>query len=235
MALPPLVIDVETVGVDWESLPPDIQQYLLDRVRTEEERRNVPGQLALHPATGRVIAIGMWRPDEDRGGVLIEGEGCKWTNFEGGAKVFRGSEENLLREFWRYISERAGTIITFNGRRFDGPFLMLRSAFLSVEPTRNLVPYRFSFREHCDLAEVVTFFGARPLESLHFWCRQFGIKSPKNEMNGSRVGEVYRQGDLDRIARYCLGDAKSTAELYKRLKPLITLMEKTAPGYGTLL
>ncbi|HEX6989785.1 MAG TPA: ribonuclease H-like domain-containing protein [Bacillota bacterium] len=282
----PLVFDIETVGLGWEALAPDVQDYLLERARNDEERAAVPQRLALHPGTGRVVAIGLWRPEEDRGGVLVaddaaggregdagvrrDGDGAGrrdgdaasgrngdgagraehadagvrtdhgdasadggdptapgWVPFEDGALIYRGPETRILEEFWRYVEEGAGTLITFNGRGFDGPFLMLRSAILGIAPSRNLVPYRYSLKDHCDLAEVLTFYGVRKRDSLHFWCRQFGIPSPKDSMDGSGVEQAFRQGRLDDIARYCLQDVRATAELYRRLQPLIALLERS--------
>ncbi len=104
---------------------------------------------------------------------------------------------------------------------------MLRSAILGVDPSRNLVPYRYSFREHCDLAEVLSFWNARQANgTLDFWCCQFGIASPKSETHGSDVAELYKAGRLEDIGRYCLGDARATGQLYLRLKPMIKLLER---------
>lgn len=236
----PLVIDIETIGVDWEDIDEDIQTYLLNRSRSPEDRKKVPGRLGLNPGTGRIVAIGMWRPDENKGGVLLEHTGHgpadggeapegfgRWEPFEEDAMVYRHNEAGILQEFWRYLKEGVGTIITFNGRSFDGPYLMIRSAILGVAPTRNLIPYRYSFEEHCDLAEVLSFFRASPLYSLEFWCDRFGIPSPKGDMDGSQVGEAYRQGGHDEIGRYCLQDVQATAALYHKLKPLIAVARQS--------
>jgi len=130
------------------------------------------------------------------------------------------------------VSQHAGTLVTFNGRSFDGPFLMIRSAILGVTPTRNLVPYRYSFQDHCDLAEVLSFYGVRQRNSFLFWCHQFGIASPKQAMDGSAVGAAYREGRIDDIARYCLADARATAELYRQLEPMIAVMDGRAAAGG---
>lgn len=227
MAYGPLAYDIETVGLDWDSLAPQVQAMLLAKARTDEERSQVPERLALHPGTGRIIAIGLWRPEENRGGVLIEGPSAGWRSFEEGAMIFSGSEREILQEFWRFVSN-ASTLVTYNGRSFDGPYIHIRSAILGVAPSRNLVPYRYSFKEHCDLAEVLTFYRARPMDSLAFWCHQFGIASPKEEMDGGDVAEMYALGETEAIARYCLRDAKATAELYMRLKPLIHVLDPGA-------
>ena len=234
MARGPLAFDIETVGVDWESLHPEVQEILLKRARTDEERAEVPERLGLHPGTGRIVAIGLWRPGDDRGGVLVEGPSAGWRPFDAGtgtsgkAMIFRGSEREILEEFWRFVGANASTLITYNGRGFDGPYIHIRSAMLGVAPTRNLVPYRYSFRDHCDLAEVLTFYRARPMDSLAFWCHQFGIASPKEEMDGGDVAEMYALGELDTIARYCLRDARATAELYRKLEPLVHIMDPAA-------
>ena len=230
MSLSPLAIDIETVGLEWEDMDEEVRNYLLGRGKKDQSKEDVIARLPLSPGTGRIISIGMWRPEEEKGGVLLESAGDdspeEWAELAEKSMIYRGSESDILTEFWRYVSRGVGRLITFNGRSFDGPFLMLRSALLGIEPTRSFSPYRYSFRRHCDLAEVVSFFGARKLESFDFWCRQAGIESPKAEMDGSEVGKAYSEGKIDKIGRYCLRDARATAELFNVLAPVINAMEK---------
>ncbi len=231
MSLSPLAIDIETVGLEWEDMDKEVQSYLLNRGKKGATKEEVINRLSLSPGTGRIISIGMWRPKEEKGGVLLEKPGngdkpAEWAEFSEEAMIYRGNETEILSEFWRYISQGVGRLITFNGRSFDGPFLMLRSALLDIEPTRSFSPYRYSFTRHCDLAEVVSFFGARRLESLDFWCRQAGIESPKAGMDGPEVGTAYRKGKIEEIGKYCLRDAQATAELFNVLEPVIDSMEK---------
>lgn len=231
MSLSPLAIDIETVGLEWGKMDEEVRTYLLNRGKKERTKEEVINHLPLSPGTGRIISIGMWRPKEEKGGVLLESseDGDKpveWAELSEETMIYRGSESEILTEFWRYISQGVGRLITFNGRSFDGPFLMLRSAVLGIEPSRSFSPYRYSFTRHCDLAEVVSFFGARRLESLDFWCRQAGIESPKTEMDGSEVGTAYREGKIEEIGKYCLRDARATAKLFNVLEPVIDSMQK---------
>lgn len=227
-----LALDIETAGRNWDDFDEEVKQYLAKSAETEEEYEQVKSSLALNPGTGRIIAIGLWRPEENEGGVLVEDEAAEkphrdqWTDFQQDSSIYRGSETEILKEFWELVQKHAGRLITYNGRAFDGPFLLLRSALLEVQPTRNFVPYRYNFNQHCDLAEVVSFYRTRRLETLDFWCRQAGIKSPKGELEGSQVPQEYQEGKIDKIASYCLQDAKATAELYKVLQPIVTIMDK---------
>lgn len=225
------VVDIETVGTPWSSIDEKTREYLLGRAATEAEREAVPRRLGLAPGTGRIIVIGMLNVSAgDKGGVFVEGRGKGW--WDGGPddfKRFDGDEAELLAEFWRMIGSNAARIVTFNGRGFDGPFLMIRSALHGVAPTVNLAGYRFAVNPHCDLAEVLSFHGAvRGNFGLDYWCRRFGITSPKEEgLDGSRVQEYYENGRLEEIVSYCARDVVATAELYKRLQDtLVPLFER---------
>ena len=222
----PVALDIETVGRDWSMLAVEVQNYLLERARSDERGEQVPNRLGLHPGTGSVVAIYLWYPDKDRGFALVEGDAPGWSDWNTNGRIFRCSETAILREFWKVIADSCGTVVIFHGRPFDAPHLMLRSAILAVEPTRNLLPYRYSLQEHCDLADVLSFWNARRIDgNLDFWCRQFGINSPKADIQGGDVAALYKDRRLEDIARYCLGDARAIARLYFRLKPILKLLD----------
>jgi hypothetical protein len=75
-----------------------------------------------------------------------------------------------------------------------------------------------SARSATSTFEVLTNFERYRRGTLEFFCEIFGVTSPKNGINGSKVGEYFKQGRLDEIAHYCLADCKATGELYQRLK-----------------
>src|SRR5712692_4243886 len=108
-----MVLDIATIGQDWDSLAPSVQTYLLDRAKSESKREEVPEKLGLHPGTGRVVAIATWYPEEDRGNVLLEGNAAPWATLEPDVKIFWGEEKDLLREFWDLVKENCSPIITF--------------------------------------------------------------------------------------------------------------------------
>ena len=218
------VVDIETVGERWDDLDERTRDYLLARASNDAEREAVPRRLGLPPGTGRVIVIGMVNVRTGQGGVLVEGAHRDWSQSSiAGFKRFDGAEGELLGQFWKMLETQAGRVVTFNGRGFDGPFLMTRSAILGVRPTRNLVGNRFRLDEHCDLADVLSFNGAvRTNYSLDYWCRRFGITSPKEEgIDGSRVQDAYEAGRLEEIVAYCARDVIATAELFRRLEKTV--------------
>jgi len=212
-----VVFDIETLAVPLESLDEQQQEYLLRFAKTEEERADAIQKLSLTPFTAQVIAIGMINPDSNQGKVFFQSDQKEpYLSEDGLVEFVPGSERLILESFWKAIA-RFDQFITFNGRTFDCPFLLLRSTILDVKPTRNLMPKRYSADESCDLMEQLTFYGAFRRFNLDFYCKGFGIKSPKSEgLTGLDLGPLYHAGRYKEIAEYCLGDVRATGQLFHR-------------------
>jgi predicted PolB exonuclease-like 3'-5' exonuclease len=131
-------------------------------------------------------------------------------------------EVELLTAFWE-VARHYESIITFNGRGFDVPFIYLRSALLNVPITRkDWLGYRYQTEPHCDLAEQFTFYnvsgreGAAKRFNLDFYCKAFGIESPKaGGVTGRDVNALLAAHCFREIAEYCLRDVKATVLLYQ--------------------
>lgn len=212
-----IVFDIETLGLPFESFDEAQQEYLMKFAKSEEERTEAIQKLNLTPLTAKIIAIGMLNPDSNQGKVLYEApQEEPWSSDDSLIDFVACDERTMLEEFWKTISHY-GQFITFNGRSFDCPFIMLRSAILGVKATKNLMPYRYASNEHCDLMEQLTFYGAFRKFNLDFYCKAFRIQSPKSSgITGLDLGPLYRDQRFHEIAEYCLGDVKATAELYRR-------------------
>lgn len=224
--------DIEVAGFQWEDVDEPTREYLLKRERDPAERESVQDRLGLFPGLGKIIAIGMWLVEENRGMILLEGDSqpvCSWGKVPG-SKIFRGTEKEILEKFWELVEGRGARLVSYNGRGYDGPMLSIRSAQLGVAPSRQLVGYRYDITSHCDLMEIFTFQGAtRSRYSLDYWCHRFGVESPKDGIDGSQVSQAYREGRIDEIGAYCLRDVKATAELYSKVEhTLVPLFLKGA-------
>lgn len=211
-----VIVDIETIGRDFSSLDGKSQEYLLKYASSEEEKDEIRKKTALYPLTGEVVVIGMLNPETMKGSALFQNGRGEAESFEENGVVYEsGSEKEILEKFWERV-RNYGQVVTFNGRGFDAPFLAIRSAINKVRPSRNLMGYRFDAREHCDLLDQLTFYGATRKYSLDFYAKSFGFKSSKEEgVDGSMVGEMYAAGKYRDIARYCVRDLVATKELYE--------------------
>ncbi len=226
-----LVIDIETVGLPWEELDPYVREYLIKGLTDEgaEETRRAGG---LSPFRGKIVAIGVINIEDGRSCALYEvpGQTEVSTDRSGLRTYISGTEKQILERFWTFFDSNS-RFISFNGRQFDGPFLMIRSAIHGVVPKRDLVGYRYGFHPNCDLREALNFFGTTNSKQFKFnldlACKTFGVQTSKSEgIDGRSVETWYRAGRHREIAEYCLEDVRATAELYDKLAPTLLMFNK---------
>ncbi|MFC1645882.1 ribonuclease H-like domain-containing protein [Candidatus Omnitrophota bacterium] len=212
-----LIIDIETAGSDFDSLDQISKDYLLKYVDGEEQKQEVKESLSFYPQTAQVVAIGMIETDSDKSFILYQNPGQTGQILKEGEAEFIAlpDEKALLENFWKKLKDYY-QIVTFNGRAFDCPFLMIRSAVNNIRSSKNLMPNRYSSDMHIDLLDRLTFFGSvRRKFNLHMWCKAFGIESPKEgEVTGYQVKDLFKDGEFLKIARYCLNDIIATKKLF---------------------
>jgi hypothetical protein len=86
------------------------------------------------------------------------------------------------------------------------------------------MPYRYDAKIHCDLLEQFTFYGALRKFNLDFYCKSFGIESPKaHGITGLDLKDLFEQKKYREIAEYNLGDLRATAELFRRWDRFLSL------------
>ncbi len=226
-----LIFDIETIGVDFESLDETTKDSLTRWIKKEstsdadyqEALRELKDGLGFSPLTGEIIVIGVFDYDKNQGAVYFQAPGENIKEFsEGNIKFKQMNEKEMLENFWQGAKEYQD-FISFSGRIFDVPFLMVRSAVYDIKPTKNLMKGRYLYQQdfnsrHIDLADQLTFYGTvRRKGSLHLWSNVFGIKSPKSEgITGDDVGRLFKEKKFLEIAKYNVGDLIATKELYEK-------------------
>ena len=226
-----LVFDIETSQLRRETFDEAQQEYLFrelgkisDPTDRETRRVEIQRQFNLWPFTAQVVCIAMLNAETARGQSLFVAEDYEEPEGEAGPVEFVPcmDETELLTAFWD-VARHYEQVVTFNGRGFDVPFIYLRSAILGVPITRkNWLGYRFATEPHCDLAEQLTFYGVSGRDgaarkfNLDFYCKAFGIDSPKSHgVTGMDVNDLMAQGRYREIAEYCLRDVQATVKLYQ--------------------
>ncbi|MDB6054152.1 MAG: hypothetical protein JWN25_1675 [Verrucomicrobiales bacterium] len=226
-----LVFDIETSALSLEHFDETQLEYLfreanliLDPLAQETRKGEISRQLNLSPFTAQAVCVAMLNAESSRGQVLYLADDYEIDPADSGAVEFVpcADESEILTAFWDVARHYEG-IITFNGRGFDVPFLYLRSALLNVPISRkDWLGYRYQSEPHCDLAEQLTFYGVSGREgaarrfNLDFYCRAFGIPSPKAfGVTGMDINKMVSDGRFREIAEYCLRDVQATVLLHK--------------------
>ena len=228
-----LSFDLEVAAIDFNSYDSETQTYLTKYAKDYEERKAIIDSLVFNPFTSQLVAIGMLDVNEDKGCVMMNTDaGVELESPNEKIKYICKDEKGIIELFWKVIKDKSYNLyITFNGREFDCPFIMLRSFILGVKPSRNLMAGGdFNFKEyHIDLIKELVFnrhapTGARRKFSLDFYCKQLGIESPKTGgVIGEMVGDLFRNKEYQKIADYCIGDVFATTELFKKWNELLNL------------
>ncbi len=228
-----LIFDIETVGEEFDVLDETTQKGLTRWIEKESESpedyavalKELKEGLGFSPLTGQIVAIGVLDAEKDKAAVYFQAPGEEFGNFEEDGVTFRQmTEKEMLEHFWNGAKQYQ-EFVSFNGRGFDAPFLMIRSAINSVRPTCDLMSNRYLSKQwsgprHIDLFDQLSFYGAtRRKGSLHLYSRAFGIKSPKSEgVNGDDVGPLFKARKFKEIATYNVGDLRATGALYEYWK-----------------
>jgi DNA polymerase elongation subunit (family B) len=223
-----IIFDIETVGKDFAALDTAVQDYLLRRAESDSDKKEIEDSLSFYPLTGEIVAIGMLDPDKGTGSMFFQNNSDPILPFEeDGFRFETGTEEEIILKFWNAI-KNYDRFVTFNGRSFDCPYILVRSAVHKIKPLKELLPYRYG-DIHIDLLDQLTFYGAfRRRFSLDMWCRTFNIKSPKEAgITGENVKELYKSGRYIDIARYCAGDIRATSELFSVWENYIKFTNRT--------
>lgn len=228
-----LIFDIETVGEDFDTLDHATQESLTRWIKREagdyeSALEDVKNGLGFSPLTGRIVAIGVLDDEREKGAVYFDAPNARIADKEeNGIKYKSLGEKEMLEHFWRGVSEYEA-FVSFNGRGFDVPFLMVRSALHGIRPSKDLMSNRYLESQdydakHIDLLDQLSFYGAmRRKGNLHLWCRAFGIESPKaSGVTGDDVKALFDAGKYEDIARYNAGDLRATRELYHAWKKYI--------------
>ncbi|MEY3320931.1 MAG: hypothetical protein RLZZ417_514 [Bacteroidota bacterium] len=137
------------------------------------------------------------------------------------------SEEDILRSFCdllnkHYANPAISALCGHNIKEFDIPFICRRLiihqiAFPELLKIHGKKPW--DLLHLIDTMEMWKFGDWKSYTSLKLLTAIFDIPSPKDDIDGSQVGNVYwEDNDVERIARYCEKDVLATMQVFQRLQ-----------------
>ena len=133
------------------------------------------------------------------------------------------SEEAIVRVFWQRLERFPGTLVTFNGRNFDLPVLELQALKYGCQAPRYFsgkARNRYAEEGHFDLYDFLTNHGVHRLRGgFNLLAKMIGLPG-KTEIDGSMVQQLWQDGRLDNIHRYCRHDVIQTYFLFLRVELL---------------
>lgn len=224
-----LFLDIETVATveRYDQLPERLKAQwarktnFLKKEEGETEEDLFYERAGIYAEFGKIIVVAVGKYIENEKGEL----GLK-------TKYYSNSDEReLLTEFRSMLEKLPPTtkLCAHNGKEFDFPYLSRRMLVngLSLPSLLNLSGKKSWEIPHLDTLEMWKFGDYKHYTSLDLLAAIFHIPTSKGAMDGSMVNEVYyKQGDLSKIAEYCVGDVVAIAQLYLKMKGMSLIPEQ---------
>ena len=141
-------------------------------------------------------------------------------------------EKDLLTDFKELLKNHFNKsyhlLCAHNGKEFDFPYIARRMIInhMEVPNQLNLFGKKPWEVKHLDTLDLWKFGDYKHYTSLKLLSYILGVPSPKEDIDGSQVGEVYyKENDLERIVKYCERDTVTVAQLLLRFSNLALLDE----------
>lgn len=224
-----LLIDIETVSEQpafenlssgWQVLWEEkVQRTLPEGVSAAEFYTQRAGVMA---EFSKVICISIGYFKKESGSLMLR------------LKSFYGNDEKiLLKDFLATLQqlETTNNRWSFTGhniKEFDIPFICRRLLIngLTIPPFldfQNMKPWETNM---IDTFQYWRFGDYKHYTSLKLLAAALNVPSPKDDIDGSMVGDVYwKEKNLDRIVTYCQKDVVTTGNIILRFKNLPLLAE----------
>ena len=142
--------------------------------------------------------------------------------------TFKGlNEEEIINDFFKFIDTKKPKLISFNGRNFDMPMLLIRALKYNLslpayfDNTNKWENYRSRYSEnfHIDLIEVLGSYGAVRGLKLDVVSSMAGLPG-KFDVHGDEVYKLYFDGEIKAIEEYCESDVLNTYWLWLKYELL---------------
>lgn len=222
-----MFLDIETVPQtsDFSELPINLAHLWEDKFNLIHKRMPEKYPEETTPATGFNNSAGIYA---EFGKIVCISVGFIFFQEEEmhfRTKSFSGDDEKqILVEFTALIHKfcitNEHTLCGHNIKEFDIPYICRRMLIngLKLPTIFNIAgkkPWEIYF---IDTLELWKFGDYKNYTSLKLLTAVFGIPTPKDDIDGSQVAEVYyKEKNVNRIAEYCQKDVVATAQVFLRM------------------
>ncbi|WBX76741.1 3'-5' exonuclease [Tenacibaculum ovolyticum] len=220
-----LFLDIETVPeVELFSDLSEEKQELY-ALKTEYQRKDETTAEAFYHRAGiwaefgKIICISV--------GYFIDIKGEKQLRI---TSFFGDDEASILTDFKKlldtHFNQNKHLLCAHNGKEFDFPYIARRMIINRINLPKKLDLFGKKPWEvpHLDTLELWKFGDYKHYTSLRLLTSILNIPSPKQDIDGSEVANVYyKEKNLPRIVEYCERDTVAVAQLVLRFlnKPIL--------------
>ena len=217
-----LFLDIETVSGEpnYEALSGDMQELWSNKTKWQRKeditaKEYYTERAGILAEFGKIVCISV--------GFIYYKDGMKNFRLR---SFYNHDEALLLGEFAEMLKEKyfnhpRQVLCGHNAKEFDFPYICRRMLIngISLPPILQIAGKKPWEIAHLDTMELWKFGDYKHYTSIKLLCAIFNIPTPKNDIDGSMVSDVYwNDNDLKRIAKYCEKDVLATAQIFMKFR-----------------
>jgi predicted PolB exonuclease-like 3'-5' exonuclease len=215
-----LFLDIETVAQHYEfdQLDEDFKKHWEQKAnfisKEDETPEDVYHKAGIYAEFGKIVCISV--------GFIRKENGIKKLRLK---SFFNDDEKILLTEFFELLNQhyarKDNLLCAHNGKEFDFPYIARRALVneLNIPEILDLAGKKPWEVNHLDTLQLWKFGDYKHYTSLSLLTSIFNIPTPKDDIDGSMVNDVYwKEKNLDRIAIYCQKDVVALIQLFLKFR-----------------
>ncbi|MGE0562152.1 MAG: 3'-5' exonuclease [Flavobacteriales bacterium] len=215
-----LFLDIETTSAvkSFDELSDDFKKHWEHKsnfiAKEDETPFDTYSRAGIYAEFGKIVCISV-------GFIKIE-NGVKNLRLK---SFYNHNEAELLGDFFELLNKHYDTpqhiLCAHNGKEFDYPYIARRGLVngLSIPSILDLAGKKPWEVQHLDTLQLWKFGDYKHFTSLGLLTSLFNIPTPKDDIDGSMVNQVYwQENDLERIANYCQKDVVALTQLFLRFR-----------------
>ena len=207
----------------WELKTKQLRAGEPEELGDLDKNQMYPKMAALFPEWGKIVCISIGQLKFDESGNPVDFS----------AKSYYSDDERELLEEFNEVARKIMTKypnmqwVGHNIKGFDMPYIIRRSLIHGIRVPKAFHLHKQKPWESCLLdTQDVWKFGSWNSAKLGLISEVLGIPSPKQDLEGSMVSQVYWEGgNLERIKDYCEMDILATANLMLKVSYLPIVVE----------
>lgn len=227
-----LVLDIETVPqyANYDEVPSHFQELWEHKTRFQRKEDDSPADFyqraGIWAEFGKIICISV--------GIFNLKAGAYNLRIK---SFYSDDETELLQAFSELLAKQPSSLMlcAHNGKEFDYPYLCRRMIInlLKIPAQLQIAGKKPWEVNHLDTMELWKFGDYKNFTSLNLLAAIFNIPTPKDDIDGSKVREVYyEEKNLQRIVTYCQKDVITTAQILLRFKGMDLISEDNITYVG---
>lgn len=216
--------------IDLETIPcqiPSVRQEYIDNVKAPGNYKKAESIAQWKKDNGESAGDIEWRKtsfDGTWGEIVVIGWAIDDGAIQSVSRAHTESEADMLKAFFHEIKDelkRADGLLTkpawcaHNGTGFDFRFLWHRCVINNVKPC---IPIPYDAKPWGEVIDTLYLWKGvnKAGGSLDAICKAFGIPG-KGDMDGSKVWDAVKGGEIDKIAEYCRDDVDKLRQIHRRM------------------